>query len=471
MTSADLLSFLIFGGIALALAMGLVLAQAAVFSAEQHHGRWVTPLLPVLMLLAICVATATSGRKLGLTDFDADLQSGVGGGGGSVLRLFTATLLALSIARAFGHLRRRQPNPSRPAATALMFSFMAFFVSGTVLSSAFGSHPAFVHNMFYAPALFIAVYIGRDECPDTLVRLLKYGLLGMLLLSLALVAVKPDLVLERPYLRSWVPGLNFRFWGLGSHANSIGPLALLLMLLEYLLPGRRLLLRALTWLVALVVLVLAQSKTAWAISGLLVAVLAWYRWSRDEQGRMRVGFLLTVIFMGVFVCAALLLLDTDRLLAKILYSRVGSDLSTLTGRAAIWQAAIAAWEANPLFGYGPEAWGPAHRASIGMLYAFSAHNQFFQSLSTAGGVGAACFVVYFLCLGWCAWRAAPASKGVSLALFLFVAARCVTEAPLSIHTLFNADTLTHLVLFRLVLINPGSKKPAPQPAALRFAAA
>ncbi|MDT9001329.1 O-antigen ligase family protein [Paucibacter sp. APW11] len=458
MTIADLIGFLIFGGMALGVALLLVLVQVGVFSAERHFSRWVVPLLPVLMIAAIGVSSLMSGRKLGLSDFDPEMQA-AGGGGGGVLRLFTGAVLALCIARVFGHLLRRQSNPSSPAATTLFLSFLAFFFSGTVLSSAFGTHPAFIHNMFYAPVLFIAIYVARNEDPEAMLRFAKLALLGMMLIGLALVAVKPDLVLERPYARSWVPGLKFRFWGLGSHANSIGPLALLLMLLEYLYPMRRRLFGAVVWLVALVVLLIAQSKTAWAAAFMIAGVLAWYRWGRDEHGRLRVGFLLGAVALGLLVCAGLMIVDTGRLLDKFLFSRAGGDVTTLTGRAAIWRAAISAWEANPLFGYGPEAWGPLHRMRIGMLFAFSAHNQFFQSLSVAGSVGALCFVVYFVSLAWCAWRSAPATRGVSWALFLFVAARCVTEAPLTTTTLFNAEILVHMLLFRLALQLP---KPEPK---------
>lgn len=458
MTIADLMGLLIFGGMALALALTLVLVQVGVFSVERHFSRWVVPMLPLLIVMAVSVATLLSGRKLGISDFDLDVQAA---GGGGVLRLFTAVVLALCIARVFGHLLRRQANVPSPVASAMFIAFLGFFFTGTALPSAFGTHPAFIHNMYYAPVLFIAIYVAREESPERMLSWCKYALIGMMLLSLALAAVKPDLVLERPYVRSWVPGLNFRFWGLGSHANSIGPLALLLLLLEYLSPMKSWIARWAAWLVGIVVLVLAQSKTAWAAAGLIGAVLAWYRWARDENGRVRIGFVLAGIGLGLLVCVGLMVIDTGRLIDKFLFTRAAGDVATLSGRAAIWQAAIAAWEANPLFGYGPEAWGPLHRMQIGMLFAYSAHNQFFQSLSVGGSVAALSFIVYFILLGWCAYKSGPATKGVSWALFLFVAARCVTEAPLAMATLFNGEILVHIMLFALALQFRPERRKAP----------
>ena len=70
------------------------------------------------------------------------------------------------------------------------------------------------------------------------------------------VAVAPNLALQPGY-SGWIPGLDVRLWGLGSNPNSIGPLAVLALLLEYVQPTRIRSLRLAVVLSALVVVVLA----------------------------------------------------------------------------------------------------------------------------------------------------------------------------------------------------------------------
>ena len=201
---------------------------------------------------------------------------------------------------------------------------------------------------------------------------------------------------------------------------------------------------------------LAQSKTAWAAGFVVLPLLAWSRYGRAPTGGMRISFALCLI--SVLVAATLVLMfgNLDKLWLKLAGGQVGSDVSSLSGRAQIWLAALDAWRANPLFGYGPTAWGPLHRLSIGMPFAFSAHNQFLQSLSGAGTLGLLSLLTYLGLLSVCAWRASAATRGVSLALLVIVLLRCMTEAPFSAATLFNGDTLTQLVLFRIALL--GSRR-------------
>ena len=164
----------------------------------------------------------------------------------------------------------------------------------------------------------------------------------------------------------------------------------------------------------------------------------------------------------LLMCIPLATMDLGRLWAKLAVTSVGTDLSTFTGRAQIWAAALAAWQDSPVFGYGLEAWGPAHRVALGMPFAFSAHNQFLQSMSTAGTLGLISLLVYLATLGlWC-FRAAKVTRGASAALFVFVLLRCITEAAVTPSTLFNGDAVTHLILFRLALCGVAVSKPLPR---------
>lgn len=184
----------------------------------------------------------------------------------------------------------------------------------------------------------------------------------------------------------------------------------------------------------------------------MLVVVAWYRWGKAPAGGVRPGFVLASIAGLLLLCLPLMTMDLGRLWDKLAATSVASDVATLSGRAQIWAAALSAWQNNPAFGYGLEAWGPAHRAVLGMPFAFSAHNQFLQSMSMAGTLGLVSLLAYLFILGLGCLRAAKATRGASAALFVLVLLRCITEAPLTPSTLFNGDAITHLVLFRLALV-------------------
>jgi O-antigen ligase len=274
----------------------------------------------------------------------------------------------------------------------------------------------------------------------------------MMLVSLLAALIKPDLALQ-PNYQGWVPALKVRLWGLGSNANSIGPLALVLLLLEFMQPSNRSWLRLFTWIAALVVLVLAQSKTVWASGFVVGLVILGYRRGRSEAGGVKLGFVLFIILLLLVGCLGLMFVDIERILQKLSLTQAGGDISTLTGRTQIWAVAIKVWEDAPLFGYGLSAWGAEHRSSIGLPFAFHAHNQLMQSLSVAGSVGAGALIVYFVGLWVAAWQAASRTRGVSLGLMLFISIRAVSEAPLELTGLFVGETFMHLLLFMIIVNN------------------
>jgi O-antigen ligase len=228
-------------------------------------------------------------------------------------------------------------------------------------------------------------------------------------------------------------------------------------------PYRRWWLRCPVILVTLTVFIVAQSKTVWVAGVLLVPVLVWYRIAKPRGG-VDIRFVLVLIMLASAVLLAMLVLDPVRIWDKIAMSREGADLTTLTGRGQIWVVAINEWLHNPLFGYGPEIWGPVHRQRIGMQFAFSAHNQFLQSLSAAGVFGLVGLLTYLWILGRSALRVATATRGVSTALFLAILFRCMTETPLTLGTFFNGDFLTHLLLFMICMqgaLHSSAKKTIP----------
>jgi O-antigen ligase len=463
MKLGEIISYGIYIGGALGIAVVAILAFGLFLQMERSIGKLIVPVFVPLIALGITVGSLLSMRNLTYASFSIDsINAGTGAPvGGSVLRLISFTIVGLCGAKIVGYMLDR--NRQTPENGKLLFmAFVVYFIGNTVLNSAFGAHPDFIHNIFYAIFVFTAVYLARHESLDDTVRFAKVALLCMMLLSLVVAVVKPQLALQ-PNYKGWVPGLSVRLWGVGSNPNSIAPLALLLLLVESMLPTKRFWLRWLTILSALVVFLLAQSKTVWAAGIVAFAVVFWHRNYRLLNGRLAPGVLVAILAGLSLTTISLFFVDSDALWHKIAVTQAGSDISTLTGRAQIWSAAIDMWKDNPLFGYGPTAWDPAHRRAIGIPFAFSAHNQFLHSMSAAGTIGGVTLLSYLFVLGFCAYRSATATRGISLALFATILFRCMSETPLESETILNGDFLTHLVLFLMALRSQGAAHSSARP--------
>jgi O-antigen ligase len=80
-----------------------------------------------------------------------------------------------------------------------------------------------------------------------------------------------------------------------------------------------------------------------------------------------------------------------------------------------------------------------------MPNATHAHNQFMDTLSRSGAVGAAALVLYALVLLVLSVRYARASGGLSLALFVALALRSISEVPLLLFG-YGPELTTHVLL-------------------------
>lgn len=438
-------------GAALATTIAALLAFGVFLQVERSIGQLIVPALIPIVVLGISLGSLLSGRNLTYASFSIDtINAGTEvAGGGSILRLISFGIVGLSGAKILGYLldqKKRTTANGRP----LLIAFTAFFVANAVLNSALGAHPEFIHNTFYSIIVFAAAYLARHESLTETIKFAKLALVAMMLLSLFVAIAQPQLAVQ-PNYKGWIPGLSIRLWGVGSNPNSIGPLALLLLMLESMQPFHKFRLHWLTILSAIAVFVLAQSKTVWAAGMVAVVIVYLYRNTRSQNGGMDPRIILGIVAILLIGTIGLAFADLERIWHKITFTQAGTDITTLTGRAQIWATAINMWQESPIFGYGPSAWGAEHRIAIGMPFAFSAHNQLLHSLSVAGALGCITLVGYLIVLGSGALRAASITRGISLALFAIILFRCFTETPLSFGTILNGDFLAHLLLFLMAL--------------------
>lgn len=427
------------------------------------------------MLLLTSVDVALSGRDL--TQAFADLEKSAQAAAPSarpvlevwMQRAVSLLLVAASLHRIGGWLLGGRPPPA-----LLLTSAFAFYWAATVAWPAvFGANPRVSHEYAY-PLLFgVACTLVDPGAHARVLDWLRNALWIFMLASLALLAVHPVLVLDSSY-RGLLPGLP-RFGGLAQHPVMMGMLAQLGLLVLWARPFHRRRLQQAAWILGLVVLLLAQSKTAW-LAFLVGGGCMWLVQNGPQavttlgdprRSSFGVGVCLTVITAVVTLLVAVLIGDLPGRIADFLDTGEGAQLTTLTGRDRIWAVALEEWQRHPVTGWGLTMWNAEFRQEIGMPQATHAHNQLFDTLGRAGLVGAAGLLVYAVVLLATAVRHATASGGLSLALMVTLAMLAVSEVPLLL-----VDYGSHLLVHNVLLVTlaaaaaglaPSSARPARSP--------
>jgi O-antigen ligase len=477
MTGSLFLLVLALGASLAGLLTWLGMAGAAQFTARREHGylHWIIYVL--LFLLAL--GSWLSQRDL-TTDYSIPpelLGLGPPRAKPPLLALLqpalSLLLLALAGERILTHwvLRRQQPLP-----TLLLAGFVLFWLGSTASPAVLGAHPNLSHDYAYALVIGLAAAMAAPREQDLALRATRNGLLLLMLAGALAAPLQPTLVMDLRYGQGLIDGLP-RFAGLASHAVSMGLLAQLGLLCLLARPLQQRGLNRLAWALGLGVLALAQSKTAWLAFALSSGVmLLWQhgpQWQRRLGDPLRpdTGLALALLGMaGVLLVAAVALFGNvgDRL-DRFLNTPEGAQLASLTGRDRIWAIAWEEWARNPVFGYGPELWGEAYRRAIGMSSATHAHNQFMDTLSRAGTVGAAALLGYAALLLWLSLRCARATRGLSVALFLSLLLRAMSEVPLLLFG-YGSELITHALLLMTLAsaqARPAWAAPGPQPARMR----
>lgn len=419
--------------------------------------RFALPVIGAILAFVPPVGIVLTGRNLSLKNINFLESVDPGGLAAWILRVSSAVLVALAIAAILVNVmdRTQRPTAGRP----LLFAFVAYFTTNIVLNSAFGTVPDFVASNLYALLLVLAVFLLREQGYAGFVNAVKWGLFLTMVGSFAFIPVDPALVMQTNTLEVRLPFVNFRFWGIGSGPNSIGPLAVVQLLLTIHLPFRSRFLQFLSLLSAGGVLLLAQSQTSWLSAALIFPPYLIYRWLTDEVkgAQRRLSPLLvaaTVLLGGAMTLAAASFFVNwvevfDTLAGFLGIGPVSTD-RIMSGRGQIWAVAFTTFLENPLFGYGITAWDSAFRAKINLPYAFHAHNQLVQALSVGGLLGAAGFLLYVFTLAYYSLKLARFTRGLAPALLTLMLVRSITEVPFSLGTVLIGEFLTQLTLFALL---------------------
>lgn len=427
--------------------------------------HWAFP--AILALLAITVLL--SGRDLSQMFLQLEQGSTIGQNPvfGWSQRFVSLLLLLVAAERITTHVMARK----QLASPLLALVFMAYWLATVAVPAVLGSHPRIAHDFVYTLAIGIAAALAGPLEFDKVIVTTRNALFAFLLAGFAMVVVNPSMVLDSSYTQGLLPGVP-RFGGLAPHPVALGMFAQTTLLCLWYKPFDSRWLTVLGWLVGGAALFLAQSKNAWIAFFICSVCMLAVRhasnlWRRvgdpREGGSLGVVACVSLIAVVLALLGVLLLGDAQEQLSGFLASEEGEQIMTLTGRDRIWAIAVEEWQNNRLFGYGPDLWDTDFRASIGMPNATSAHNQFMDTLARSGSVGAVALVLYAGVLLFMSVRYARATGGFSLALFLAIALRSITEVPLVLLG-YGTELFGHLLLI-VTLASAAAMRTQARPAA------
>lgn len=428
------------------------------FAAFLHWRRDRDSLVPYMfyaVLLSAAVSTLLSGR-----DFFSPASDVASGIAKSTLAVgvdrATALFLILAPLERIIHYYlkpRRQPT----AHMLLLVAFGLYYLTNIISSAMLGAHPTFGHQFFYPLLVGYAAFLSGEKDGNQAVLAARNALFIFLMLSALVAVVRPGLVLTNEYAASLIPGLTIRYAGLSAQPNTLGALVVPFALCLWTKPFRGKWINYFAWLLAGLSLLLSQSKTNWIAFVFCMGCVAYFRYGNvfnkhlfDMRRPQLAAALIVMLMFGVTLVAGLFMFGgIGDQLQSFFASKTGNDLLSLTGRTQIWEIAIREWHNHPVFGYGLTLWDEAYRLKIGLPAAYHAHNQFYQSLSSAGIVGVIGLLIYVAVLLKFVLKTARASQGLSLALFIFLADRSISEVPFSLAGL-SVEQLAHMLLLMIV---------------------
>lgn len=458
----DLVSALLvipLGALAAIACVTAVVATSQFTSSRQHgYFHWVIPAILIINGLIV----AMSDRSIAFNGGDLVLSGGVVKDPIAAWgqRIGTLLILAVSIERLVHHFSR--PGSFLGRTPVLTGSFIAFWFCSILLPMFMSAHPGFNHDRFYSLLIGMTALLLPERDAEITMTTARNALFLFLLAGYALLPIHPNTVLDSDYTQGLLHGIP-RFAGLAPHAVTEGMFAQLALLFVWIHPYADRRINTAAWTLGLITLFLAQSKTSWVSFIFCAAVLyvvqhgPALRAKLTDPGRpqLAITLLLGMMTMALIVSAQALMGHLGDRIDHFLNSDEGAQLTSLTGRDIIWSVAWHEWLRYPVFGYGPSFLNESYRLSIGLPNATHGHNQYMDLLPRSGLVGGLALTIYLVTLGGLSSRYAKVSRGLTLALFLAIALRAVSEVPLNLDG-YGPEFINQLLL--LVLLSVYSAK-------------
>lgn len=452
---SEILSITVFGLAAFLAVIVAVLFIALVLHWGHKREQGLIPYIFYPTFLIFALTTLLSGRNLDLPTEIIDslitTKHPLTVWAGRANSLFILFAACERIARRFLYFGYKPDAP-----ILLIATLWVYFLTNIASSAILGEHASFSHEYLYSVVAGSASLLCSEQEGDTAVRAARNTLFIFIILSAVTLVFRPEMVISTNY-KGLIPGFNLRYYGLNSHANGFGPLIVVFLICLW---NRRYSVRwinLLGWTIGCVSLVLTQSKTSWFAVAVCALCIGYFSYGDFLRQRIfdfrRHQFMAAVLPLIMLLTGALgfvvMFTDFGEAINSFFATREGGDLLSLSGRDEIWAAAVQEWRNNPLFGYGLTIWNEHYRAQIGIPSALSAHSQFHQSLSSAGIVGVVGLAIYATTLFRFALKTAKSSGGLTMALFMILFVRSISEVPLTMESL-GPEVVPHLLILMVI---------------------
>jgi exopolysaccharide production protein ExoQ len=276
----------------------------------------------------------------------------------------------------------------------------------------------------------------------------------------------PELTTQPGY-RGLVPGFDIRLWGLTSHANTLGAVASIFLVLEVAEPSSRKWVRNCILAAATLALIMTQSKTSIlaAVLGLLTITI-WHlvvflqetnRSSVKNNNLLGIFFVTLLISPPVILGGWLLFADSSLIIAieREFDPIAVGHLSTASGRDLVWQLAVKSGLESPVFGWGAGFWEKI-RLMPGMSGAAHAHNLFLQVFTRSGFVGLTALAIFLYFLLRYSIRSAKNTRGGGAALMVLFLTRAIFEVPIQPNAILGGEFFAMMGFF-IYTISRGAK--------------
>lgn len=373
-----------------------------------------------------------------------------------IARINTTLFLFAACQRIASRLMHYGSKPNTP--TLLIITFLFFFFTNVFIAACFSAHPSFKQEYVYVVLVGAASLLFAQGEEEISISAARNALFIFLIISAGFIPWNPELVFSNHYLEGLIPGLTYRYAGLTAHANTLGFVIILFMLCLWSRPFSNRWINFFGWTIGYVSLVLAQSKTSWIAFIICMSCIGYFKYGDFLKQRLfdfknpilSVIFILMTMITAGIMSGVLMFSDIGGEINSFFSTRAGADLMTMTGRTLLWEIALNEWRSSPLFGYGLTIWDEAYRAKIGLPGAVSAHSQFYQTLASAGIVGVVGLLTYVTTLFWFTLKTAKSSQGLTLAIFLMLLFRSISEVSLAAFGHLNFDQLTHVLLLMII---------------------
>jgi O-antigen ligase len=295
--------------------------------------------------------------------------------------------------------------------------------TASAFSSAFSTHPGFLHQMFYLP-LFVVVLSTVALIHIQALHLVRFITRAYVYCSLLAAVVAPGWAFNPAPGGVPLGFVSGRLYGVGLHPNYLGFVAVLAILAETASPRARL------WYVhvgfALLVLVLAASRGAYL--ALVASALVYALWSARRRDT---GVVTLIAVFGLALVGGYLIANTR-------------GANTLNGRTSIWHETMSLWRQSPVLGVGPIP---------------HAHNQVLESLAEGGIVGA----IFLLLVIWILFFAALREwhNGFPTCMAAFAAFTCFMGAESALRVGGISTALCVALASLLLIAAPAAHASAP----------